>query len=337
MKLRAGVLVAAAVGLISPQAYAQTSVQPYIDNLRRHMPEQPAQGTESFTETERRRIETERAKDPRLPATGYTEKLKELNPELQQKPASSEGYSEGIRTRLGPGSSGGAIQAVKEGRSELQLKREGKVDEAFGFRVGAALNRNIVADSESIGSGSTFEEVYGNGWSPDFTLYYEWQPIRSATWGSLGLMTTSGFTFNTGDGRFATALPKGWAPGENFPLQSRAKVRFFTVPAMIGPVLRVNFLRWLKPYVSVAGGLTGFVETRSDTKERIKGYSRTVQVAGGAVIPMDWMSRKTAWDLYAEHAIKGYGITLDYTKMITVAGDVDFSTSGISAGMYYEF
>ncbi len=323
-RLTALALVVAQSGALAAESGSQ---QPYIDQLKQGLePQGQAEGRpDSFIQSERERL-------GKPEGTGnYIETLQRSLPE-DSRPRSSLIESE--KRRLGPGDpKGGAIQAVKEGHSELKSKRGGPIHHAAGFKFGTTMSRTIVASAGA--GGRTFSEVYGDGFTPDLQGFYEYQPFHSEWFGNVGLVVGGGLSVRSGTGAFAFNLPK---PGGGFfGTSSRTKFQFFTLPLWFGANYRFNLFRVLRPYLQVAGVVMGYVEMRSDERAGHRGNARGVMFSGGVNILLDWIAPSAAADLYHSFGIQHYYLTIDYTRLDTFSGDVDFVFSGLSLGMTYEF
>ncbi len=317
----------ASVALYS-SAFAESN-SPYIDRLKNKLG--PAEESpESYTEQQKREIPS---KDP---FEGYTERLKQSHPHLSPSPE-GESYSEKQRLRLEPKDQGGAIQAVNEGRSELHLIKKGSIHQAFGMRVGASLNSNF--DATSGVKGIDFASIYGGNFSPDLSFFYEYQPFHSEWFGNFGFIGMAGVSYYHGYGRFTETLRRATPSGlgEEFPLSSRTKFQFFVVPLSVALDYRFNLLRFVRPFIMAGPTLALYAETRSDSKKGNRGYSKAFFTTVGAAIPINWLSKESDWNLYNDYQIKRFSLTLEYSRMQSVASDVNFTISGILAGLTFEY
>ena len=312
------------------------SVQPYIDELKRGL---PAEGTSSSVPsrgsyTEDLKIKL-KAKQPASSGGSYTEELKRKDPELYKKDPGSS-YSETQKTKLGEKKLGGAIAAVRDGRSELHAKIEGDVHFAAGFRVGVGAS-NQVTGSLGATNGS-FENFYGKGWFPDLNFFAEYQPFHTAWAGNLGIFAGTGFTYHSGSGVFKIQLANPFDPsGTPFSQTSHTQLKFFTLPIVAGLNYRFSLSKNQRPYVQAAPTLVFYEESRSDAKSANLGKSIGYELSGGLNILLDNIAKGISWDLYDEFGIKHYYLTLDYTKLSTITGSVHFDASTTSLGFTYEF
>ena len=312
------------------------SSQPYIDQLKEHLQKQdetsaPARSNENPQPF----IESQKAKmAPKSEDGGsYIESLKKTAPERYQPAQTGESYLEQERAKIAPKPTGGAIEAVREGRSELKAKKEGPITGAVGIRIGSIEGRDISAIP---GAGlRNFDDVYGSGYTPDVTLFYEFQPFHSEWYGNFGIVTSLGVRYNSGTGVFQFDLPN--PAGGNFGLASHTKFQFFTMPVMAGLNYRFNLARYIRPYIQAGPTLIGYYEQRSDSVGGKRGNSRGVQYGAGVAILLDWFDRQSSWDLYQNYNIKQYYLTFDYTRLQTFSGDVNFTLSGMYAGLTFEF
>lgn len=327
----------------SEQTYAKSSVQPYIDQVKKQWESDDSSAPvtnasdpkshlpDSYIQSIKKKL------DETQPATQsgtqpYIDRLKAEN-QKNGSPSSSgaESYIEQEKAKLEPQETGGAIQAVAEGRSELKAKKVGSIHHAFGFRYGLSLTRSYTAGSQI--QARNFNDVYGQAYSPDLHLFYEFQPFHSEWFGNIGFFGMGGVGYNSGTGQFAINVPQ--PGGKSFSSQSQTKFQFFSVPIIVGANYRFNLLRWVRPYVFVGGSAIGFTELRNDGGASYRGASYGFYFALGTSISLDWF--KESWDLYSEHGVKHYYLTLDYSKIATLIGDVQVGTSGFLVGLTFEY
>lgn len=316
----------------------EPSVSPYIDSLREEMrqehpveePARDASDPEPYIQSIKKQMR-ENGPGPAVPEQGYTEQLKK---ELGLEPKNEPSYSEQLKSSLPPTPEGGAIEAVNAGRSELHAKREGEIHNAAGIRIGASLTRSITATASGI-QGANFSDVYGNGYEPDVTFFYEYQPWHSEWYGNLGFMASLGIGYYGGAGVFAVALKN--PNGVPFGSTSHVQTQFFDVPTIVGLDYRFNLFKYFSPFVSAGPAAIGFYETRNDGGPSHTALSYGVYTGAGVSILMDWMSKVASWDLYSEHGIQHYYLTVEYDNISTFAGAVSFQVSGAFAGFTFEF
>jgi hypothetical protein len=299
-------------------AAGEKPVSPYIDSLRSQMPaKESSEG--SYTERAKQKLQKPDATE------SYTEQLKKQLPPAQ---GDSEGYSDKKRSTLPPKNSDSAIQAVREGRSELKMKRLGKVTNAVGFRIGAGMSYNVASNSEY--QLRSFSDVYGSRYAPDFAFTYEWQPFRSEILGNIGLVGSVGLGFFRGVGQFAIDL------GADFQ-SPRTKFFFWSVPVSIGANYRFNLFKYVKPYVFAGPTLIGFLESRDDDEPTLRGYSTALNTSLGVSVLLDWMNSESAWNYYDDFQIKHTYLTIEYQRLTPLTGVVSFASSGIFAGFLFEY
>lgn len=319
----------------APQIRADDSVQPYIDQLKQGMkPDTSSPGSESYTEKLKKRLSPSDASGDS--SEGYTERLKQANPlMLQGTPGSS--YTDEEKKKLAPKQEGGAIDAVRSGNSDLQLKKPGSIHNAFGLRVGLGLSRTVTAAS-GVGTGVNFNTMYGANWAPDVSLYGEHQFFHSEILGSLGVfgMTTVGFF--SGSGQFEDTALRSAVDGSLIPPGStNVSFRFYEVPLVAGLDYRFNLMKYLRPYVMGGPTVIGFSETRSDAGQSHSGISKGAWGGVGLAVLMDWVSPSNDWDRYDEYGIKHAYLTVEYSYLYTLpSSPVTFNISGVYAGFMFE-
>lgn len=326
-----------AAGARADEPPIQPGVQPYIDSIRQDLPTPESEG--SFIEKEKRKLEEEEPDEDRLkPGESYIDRLKSEQPERFQKTSDEErrqwlqNQQDELRGR--PVEDGGsAIQAFHEGRSELKARYLGDIHNAFGLRYGVSLIKDITAPADV--AYRPFSDVYGGNYAPDLSVFYEWQPFHSEWFGNIGFYGSVGLGYHNGNGAFQVALSNPSVG--NFGTDARTKFQFFTVPVTAGLNYRMNLLRILRPFVIAGPTAIGYVEKRNDQKSGHQGYSTGLFVSGGVSLLMDWFSPGSAWDIYGASGIRHTYLTAEYIKVTTISGDVDFSISGITAGLTFEY
>ncbi|MGE0615000.1 MAG: hypothetical protein AB7P04_05135 [Bacteriovoracia bacterium] len=331
-------VLAACAGKSASEGIDEPSKQPFIDKVKAEIAERekdnppPPDGT--FIEQKRQEIVE--ANPPSGEAEkSFIESVKEKDPEYFQKPADPS-YTEVAKSQLDPTPEKGAIERVKDGTSELELKRPGDIRFAAGLRVGAVMRFNATGESGTVAQ--SFTSVYPNsqGYHPNFSFFWEWQPFHSEWLGSLGLMTNVGFSAFRGNGVFEVDLPNE-KTGAQFGSKSRTVFAFVHLPISIGLNYRFNLLRILRPYVMVLPTFMPFLEERNDGQPSHKGYSLGLYYGGGIAIQLDRISDEMTWNLYDSFGIKHYYLNIEYAKLTTIKGAVRFDDYGVLAGLTFEY
>jgi hypothetical protein len=109
-----------------------------------------------------------------------------------------------------------------------------------------------------------------------------------------------------------------------------------TIPVTVGAVYRFNLLRLLRPYLKVGASLVGYLEDRSDDLGVLRGNSRGVTSGAGVAFPLDWLDSGGSWSMYDTFRVNRYFLTVDYQRLDTFSGALDFSVSGLSIGLLFE-
>jgi hypothetical protein len=324
--MRAAALLLATIFACSAAFAADESVSPYIDNLKEGLaPPSTESHIEALQKQQRDRGEVNEGYE------GYVEELRRTDGEASQ-PAQS--FIEAEKKKLTPKSSDGAIAAVHEGRSSLKARIEGEINHAIGFRYGVSPTRSISAEAGT--QLRDFDSVYGSKYAPELALFYEYQPFHSEWLGNVGIFGSAGVGFFRGNGSFKIQLTNP-VTGNPFPVQSNTSFTFVEIPVTVGLNYRFNLARILRPFVMAGPTLIGYIESRDDQVSGNRGTSRGLLVVGGVSIFLNWLAPGSTWDLYAQHGVKHYYLTIDYSRLTTFQGAVDFQVSGLSAGLTYEF
>jgi hypothetical protein len=298
--------------------------QSYIDHLKTQVGEDKSA---NYSQELKQKLSPEKESD------GYSEKIKAKA--LEDPKSTTDGYTDKVRTELTPAEPGGAIDAVNAGRSELKLKRPGKIRGAGGIRIGTAmLNRNIKAGSDV--QQRQFKDVYGNKWVPDLNIYGEWKPLYHEWIASVGLIGGVGISSYRGRGLFEHELTNA-STGGSFGETSRVEFNFNVYTFSLGGNVRLNTLQIVRPFVSFGPAVAIYTESRNDGKPSVSGNSRGYFYSLGAALMLDWISSSAAWAMYDSFGIKHFYITAEYTGLETISGPVDFNTSGLFSGLSFEF
>jgi hypothetical protein len=325
-------------GQPNDRPYGEPNGQPYIDQLLQeiHGSKSPRDnkdsqsGNSTYLEGIQTRLKSETSQSP---PGSFIEDLKATDA-LRDEAGKSESYSEKERIRLETKSTTGAIQAVHEGKSELEFKRPGSIHHAMGLRYSVSINREI--GGTSVAQAFDFQNIYGGSYAPEFAIFYEYQPFHSEWFGNVGIVGSVGVNYFYGVGQYAIQVPKPGGTGF-FPANSAQKLQFFAVPIMVALNYRFNLFRILRPYVMLGPTLIGYLESRNDSVASNRGHSQGFTTSLGVSILMDWLSRGSSWNLYEDFAVKHYYLTLDYTQLVPLTGDVSFAFRGVSAGLTFEY
>lgn len=343
--MRAYRFTALATLLASPWVLAaeQGSVSPYIDQLKAKMAqegkptselERPPGNPDPYIQSIRQKMR-ESGKETEAPqgTQPYIEKLKAEDPSLNQAPKTA-GYAEEQKAKLPAEERGSAIEAYQQGKSDLKLKRPGHINAGVGIKVGGNISHNFSGSSNYVTN--NFQTIYGSGWVPDLTLIAEYKPFYSETYGSLGFIASGGVSIFKGNGRFAQTI---LMPNQtsSFPMNSRTKLTFLSVPATIGAKYQFNLSHIIRPYALAGPTLIGISEARNDGIGAKYALSKGITTSVGAAFLLDWISGNNTWNLYQDFGVKHFYLTVEYTKLTTISSPVDVSYSGLNAGFTYDF
>lgn len=337
---------------------------PYIDAIKKRWKQEQGEdvGNQSVEDS--------------APANSYTEKQKlilQQSDKLGEKEAldrgepsrsfDSKGYSERLKLDLGPSektegdyakkekaklkaenpSETSAIQKVKDGKSELEMKRVGKITGTGGFRFGVNSTRTVDADQAN--RYRKFEDIYPPDKTPDVQFFYEYQPLRSNIWGSLGLYTSFGVAYRTGQGLFERAPydPSQQVMGaaENaagrYNEQTNFKFTFLTMPLSVGVGYRFLAARWIVPYAVLAPTAIIFAERRSNPRISDWGRSNGITQIVGTAFAMDWLDHASSWSMYEAMGVKRIYFNLEYYRLSDIGNnEIQFETSAIFAGFSFD-
>ncbi len=214
----------------------------------------------------------------------------------------------------------------------LQPRKKDRVGRAFGMTVSVSQSRAVVADDAAVYR--SFESLYGSGYAPDLQFFYETQPVHGEWLGSLGFFGQAGFSWKTARGTFQFELAR--PGGGTFPATSETEFTFVTLPVTAGAIYRLNLLRFVRPYLKAGPSLVGYAEDRSDGRGIKWGNSRGYLLGAGAAFPLGFLDSVGDWSLYEAYGIHRACLTLDYQRLGTISGALDFTVSGLSLGLLFE-
>ena len=323
---------------------AFSAEESYTEKLKRELQEKDAKSDTSrleknYTENLRRKLDEEakeESPDEESDSKNFTEsaqkKLKADEEDAEKH--DSKNYSQKLRDELKPKEMTGAIQALKEGKSQLELHRSLDINMAGGFRLGASVNKTFTAKGQT---GAAFSSVYGSpeDWHPDVTLFFDYLPLYDDGLGAIGLGAQVGISYYAGKGvfRFPLSRPDGTSFGTS------AKNNFYLtiVPMGIGPVVRLNLLNYVRPYGRFVPVFIFYRESRDDSDTVNKGMSKAFQYVAGVNILLDWMSRSASFSAYDVLGVKHLYLTAEYLTTSTYDGSLEMSDEGIYGGLTFEF
>ena len=322
------------------------SVQPYIDQLKQGMPkesgavEPSANETDPYIQSIKNRLKEKETGTPS--SESYIDQLRRTDPATRPRGEKDQTYTEELKSKLPQKDTDGAIKALKEGKSDLHANYEGEIHNAFGLRVGVSYVRNYKALNGT--QAADFSSIYNNSsWIPNLGIFFEYQPFHSEWFGNLGLASSLDVVVHRGFGTFSGTVPRGQqiehpeAAGGPIPGQSQTKVQLYTIPLFVGLNYRFNLFRYLRPYVQAGPTAVLFIESRSDKVSGNRNISNGLLLSAGVNILLDWIDKSSTWSLYETGGVKHFYLTVDYSRLSTIGGDVRMTASGLALGLTYEF
>jgi hypothetical protein len=323
------------IGFSSTPVWADDSVQPYIDHLKKEdgIPSAPADNNGSVSPY----IDSLKSKSG-APAgddsEGYSNKIKAFLDKKDPSPTQSPSYTEEKKATLGPANDTGAIQAVKDGHSDLKYDKKGEIKYAIGLRFGIGINRDIVANN-GVGTSTKFPDIYGANYAPDFALYAEYYLFRGDV-GKLGVFGMAGAGIFNGFGTFQVP-PLNAQVGGTFTNASQVQLHYIELPGVIGFDYRFSLSKYVQPFIMAGPSLIAGFETRNDGGSTLHVLSEGGYGAVGISVLMDWVSRHDDWDRYQTDGFIHAYLDIQYTQLKTFAGDVTYSVGGPSLGVTFEY
>ncbi|MDR3606164.1 MAG: hypothetical protein P4M08_02155 [Oligoflexia bacterium] len=343
---RAGLFALFAVRAAHFCAYADdatsTSSTPYIDSLKKQLEQQDQsrhprptpENPQPYIDSLKRKMKNQGTAEPSEEnPSPYINQLQQQNPSLKPG-ATPPSYTEELRSKLGPDTSTGAIEAVKEGHSQLEMKRIGEIHNSFSIDIGTFYHHQASSSSDVTTAG--FQTVYGSGYSPDVRVAGEHYFLREENTYSLGVAAYLGIQYFAGAGVFAVRIQEPYG-GNLFPAQSLTRFAFVNLPVGVGPSFHLNVMRWVRPYVQFMPTGSIFFESRNDSVPGHHGDSLGYTTNVGVAIMLDWISKDTAWVLYRDYGFKHVYFTAEYSRLDTPFTAVDFQFSGLNLGFSFEF
>ena len=333
---------------------AETSLSPFIDSvnaeLKKNEGEEPVLSERrtipdegSYTEHLKKRLEAKDAKEAEEtgihPRDSFIEETRLSDPkkfksakevEFEQDDAS---YTALEKAKLAPKKDDGAIEDFQKGKSQLHAQKKGDIHQSYGFRYGLGPNRNITGTPSAVAR--PFNDIYGSHYAPEVSFFYEYQLIHSEMWGSMGIMGMAGISYFHGQGQFPFALEN--PSGGLFPSTSNTLFQFFLMPFTLAASFRFNLFHFLRPYFVIGPSLITFVEMRNDNFSGNRGHSQGLFYSVGVSLLMDWISESAMWQLYTTQGVQHFYISMDYSRLMPLSGDISFTISGLSLGLTFEF
>ncbi len=301
--------------------------QPYIDSIKIQLEKKKSESSsEDFRKDDNYIPYIMKDKEPVLLNEDYIKKIQSEHPVMK----SDTSYTEEEKRKLGPASEESAIEAFRQGKSELHPRFQGESSFGFGLRYGV-LSRGTISSTRGL---QNFFDVYGKKYSPSFSLMFEYQAIQNylGKWSFFGLM---GFQYYHGYGRFAQNL---LAPnGTTFSSESRTLFKFYSIPLSLGIKYQFDLAKFIQPYVMVGGSSVIFVEDREDATKGSRGHTEGYLLSGGASFLLDWIYPSGIWNLYAEYGIKHLYLTLDFVNIRTFNGFVRYDIKTFYTGIVFEY
>jgi hypothetical protein len=244
-----------------------------------------------------------------------------------------QGYTARKKQELPPEeSTESVIEAARAGRSEVRAKKAPRQGIAFGMTISVKQDRAVLAEASAVHR--SYSSLYGSGYVPDLQFFYETQPFHGEFLGSIGVFWQFGVGWQSAYGTFEHSLTN--PDGGTFSATSGTKFTFVTLPASVGAVYRFNLLRFARPYVKAGGTLMGYAENRSDDRGTLWGNSRGYMFGAGVAFPFDFLNPVASWSMYEAHGVRRNCLTIDYQRLETISGALDFSITGVSLGLLFE-
>ena len=212
-----------------------------------------------------------------------------------------------------------------------------------GFKAAGYANRHISELDQS----RSFSDVYGSGYAPDVSFFYEFQPF-SGSFGAIGIISSVGMTSFRGVGMLSAQLPR--PDGGTFSSVTQTKFQFLSFPVIAALVVRWNWLHYLRPYVLAGPIALPYFEGRNDNVTRkcsqslsfISGFcgiSQGVIFGAGTAILLDVFSPTDAWGFFENNGIIHSYLTIDAVRMMARPSSqgVTFAVDAIRIGFLFEY
>lgn len=216
------------------------------------------------------------------------------------------------------------IEALLKGK-ELEPKYKKTVDKATGLAL--VTSNDFTVSSRQV-QANKFDNVYhpNDKYNIGLDIFYESQLMRNKL-GALGLVSHLTLISCKGRGVFT----KFQTTADDI------KYVFMAVPLSFGGSYRLNTLRYFVPFVNM--GLAGvpYLERRSDNKPMRRAIGASFQTVLGFAISLDWIHRKSAWDMYESNEVLHSYFTFQRYWLRSFAGPVGFDYTASYAGITFEF
>src|SRR5208282_2235827 len=113
--------------------------------------------------------------------------------------------------------------------------------------------------------------------------------------------------------------------------------QFWEFPVMAGVDYRFNLFNAVRPFAIAGPMAMGYWEARNDNVSGSTGFSKCLYLSVGASILLDGLAPSEAWQLYEEHEVKHFYLTVDISKVTTFGSGVDFESTTANVGLGFEF
>ena len=228
------------------------------------------------------------------------------------------------------------FQALKTGETPSLKEIYEDIGKGIKWGYSFTVEPSPIEPSVPGGDGFAYSQIYDQE-AFAFNMGADWMFLKRS-WGTLGVDSHLGVSMARGKGIFRDA------PVE----ESRVTFRFVTVPASLGLSYRVHGLRWVIPYFEAGFLVVPYRESRSDDASKKKGgISWGGRFAGGIMVALDWLHRKSAWDLYQASGMKRSYLIAGFTsyqatngvttKLQSIDNPVEFSDTAVEVGLRLEF
>ncbi len=182
-------------------------------------------------------------------------------------------------------------------------------------------------------SGTTFKQLYTDKYVGCFLFDYEKQFHRS--FGDLGIRIGTGVFFANGSGRFVNQAD----PERDPATVPDVSFNFVMLPNTIVALyhMRYSESQILTPYFGGGAGYFVFSEIRDDNRTpKFAGAAVGVGV-GGINIMVDGLDANSARQLEANYGVNHASVSLEFTQILGVHPQYNFTGSVLNAGFNLEF
>jgi hypothetical protein len=313
--------------LINTSLYAQTSGH-FIEMIQKGL---TIDEQTSFTEQIQKQMDTS------IEEESFIESVQNEN--AMHSPQSESSYLKEASRQVRATQQQDIIQTVQAGEDvPVRILDAPHIKYAMGFNFYFSRNQALYYPHQT----DTFNSIYKKNDQLGIGAFADYQIMRFKQAASLGVF---------GQVYLLNARGKG-IPVNASNIEGAQEVaqkilfNFLAVPMTFGLSLRVLVLKYITLHGSIGPTLFGYIESRSDHKRpscnllvlsgecgNSLGYTKTL----GASLLLNWIEAESTTSNYRTFQIQNTYLTIDWSEMRSLKGNLNFLMRNYSLGLTFEF